>query len=257
MVNLVDNLHEVECPVCNRKFKLINLSHLKVHGYASRDDFMEDYPNAVLVSKEYEEFNHKLRSEIITKVNKSESQRSKASEHCKKLNQDSQRQSDKGRLGWTDERKQERSAQLREVTYRINSAPEYKEFRSRRSAGLSYGKRHEYVTKDGRVLKLKSFTECRAAKFLELNNFKFEYESIEVPYVAPWDNKIHNYLPDFYLPEHNLLLEVKPSSAQDDEVVLTKREAALGLGYKFLFVSDGDLSRYKDLISTITALGTK
>ena len=257
MADLVDNLCEVECPICHRRFKVITMTHLKVHGYPDKSNFIKDYPNAILVSKEYEESNRKLRSEIITKVNKSESQRNRASEHCKKLNQDSQRQSDKGRQGWTEERRQEKSIQIQEVTNKVNAAPEYREFRARRNAGLSYGKRHEYKTKDGRILSLKSFTECRTAKFLELNNFKFEYESIEVPYVAPWDSRVHKYFPDFYLPDYNLLIEVKPWNVQQDKVVLAKRDAAISLGYKFLFVSDGNLSRYKDLISTITALGAK
>lgn len=253
---MVDNIYEVECPICNKRLKVITMTHLKIHGYTNKNDFINEYPTAVLVSKKYEESNRLLRKEIFTKLNKSETQRKKASEHCKRLNQDSQRQSNKGKLGWTYERRQEKSKQLKETSRLINTSPEYEEFRKRRNQGLSYGKRHEYIAKDGRVLKLKSFTECRAAKYLETNDFIFEYESIEIPYIS-LDKKEHHYFPDFYLPEYNLLFEVKPIEFQSDEVVLLKRKAALSLGYQFLFVSESDLSRYKELTEKIIALGTK
>lgn len=243
----------VVCPLCGRKFKLISTTHLKVHGYSSPDEFLKDYPGTQLVSKEYS----KKRSEILGKVNQSDVMRQKASNHAKEMNKDSQRQSEKGSKGWTDERRQSKRDQIKSVTDMVNNSPEYDEYRKRRQQGLSYGKRHDYRTEDGRLLKLKSFAECIAAKFFEINNFKFEYETVEISYENPWDHRIHKYFPDFYLPDYNLLVEVKPEDKLEDKTVVAKSNAAKSEGYNFMFVTPQDLKRYKSLIDRIKALHVK
>lgn len=237
----------VVCPLCQRKFKIISTTHLRTHGYSSVEEFRQDYPDVQLVSKSYS----KVRSQILGKVNQSDAMRSKASRHAKELNKDSQRQSEKGSKGWTDERRQTKRDQLKTVIDVTNNSPEYADYRRRRTQGFSYGKRHDYVTRDGKTLKLKSFLECTAAKFLEVNDFEFEYETVEISYENPWDGRIHNYFPDFYLPDYNLLLEVKPSDKVNDDTVVAKKEAAEKEGYNFLFVTSHDLKTYKTLISKI------
>lgn len=240
----------VVCPLCGRHFKLISTTHLRTHGYNSPEEFKKDYPDTQLVSKSYS----KTRSQILGKVNQSDVMRKKASDHAKELNKDSQRQSEKGSKGWTDERRQSKRDQLAKVTDMVNNSPEYADYRQRRQRGLSYGKHHDYKTQDGRLLKLKSFTECTTAKFLEINNFKFEYETIEINYDNPWDSKTHKYFPDFYLPEYNLLIEVKPEDKVNNPLVLIKKESAESEGYNFMFVTPHDLKRYKSLIDKIKAL---
>lgn len=250
-----DGISQVECPICHRNFKVITMTHLKGHGYKNKEDFLNDYPGTQLVSKEYEESNRELRRDVLTKVNKSPEQRAKASAHAKELNKDSERQSAKGLKGWTDERRQQKSDLIRSINYRINNDPEYADYRERRLKGFSYGKKIPYNTQDGRHLVLRSFLECRVCKFLELNNFNFEYETIAIPYKA--DGKTYRYYPDFYLKDYNLLIEVKPEEAQDDIYVVMKKEASENEGYNFLFVSDSDLVHYNKLINKITALGAK
>lgn len=61
-----DGISSVPCPICGREFSVITMTHLKTHGYVSKEDFFKDYSNACLVSKEYEERNRELRRRIIT-----------------------------------------------------------------------------------------------------------------------------------------------------------------------------------------------
>lgn len=50
--------------------------------------------------------------------------------------------------------------------------------------------------------------EVEVAKWLDENNIKWERDTIEpIPYF--WNDGWHKYFPDFYLPEHDVLLEVK------------------------------------------------
>lgn len=250
-----DGISSVACPICNREFRVITMTHLKTHGYINKDDFYKDYPDAQLVSKEYEEANKELRSKILTDLNKSAEQRAKASKHAKELNKDTYRQSIKGKQGWTPERRKDQSNLMKKIADEVNNSPEYSEYRDRRFHGLSYGKRIPYMTKDGRSLTLRSFLECRVCKFLELNNYQFSYEDIIIPYEA--DGKMHRYYPDFYLKDYNLLIEVKPEEAQKDVYVQLKKDAAIAHGYNFIFVSNKDLTNYPNLIKEINALGTK
>jgi hypothetical protein len=50
--------------------------------------------------------------------------------------------------------------------------------------------------------------EVEVAKWLDENNIKWERDTIE-PILYFWNDGWHKYFPDFYLPEHDVLLEVK------------------------------------------------
>lgn len=49
--------------------------------------------------------------------------------------------------------------------------------------------------------------ELEVAKFLDANNIKWEKPNKGIPY--NWNNSVHLYFPDFYLPEFNYYIEVK------------------------------------------------
>ena len=257
IINETDGIHFVRCPLCHKELKVITMTHLKTHGYTSKEDFLNDYPGTQLMSKEYEDSNREIRSRVLTNLNRSAEQRLKSSNHAKELNKDSERQSYKGKLGWTPERRKEKSDQIKQMIYDTNNLPEYQEYRERRLKGFSYGKRIPYICEDGSQIVLRSFLECKTAKFLELNHIQFEYEKIEIKYLNTSDNTQRSYYPDFYLPKHNLLLEVKPLDYQEDQTVQDKKCAAEDAGYKFLFVSNDNLIHYKSLLSKINALGAK
>lgn len=221
------------CPICGKEYKYLNNFHLKTHGYLSEKDFHKDYPDFPLKTSEV---SHHI------------------SAHMQSLNSDSELQSSKGKQGWTEERRKLKSKEMYKVLELINSSEDFEEFRLQRLKGWSYGKRHTYTTLDNRVLTLRSFLECRVAKFLELNSYQFEYETVEVEYINPTDSKSHKYYPDFYLPQYNLIIEVKPSDRIDESVVISKRQATENCGYNYMFVTEKDLTEYRTLVTKINAL---
>ena len=249
----MDNYFYVECPICSKKLKVITKTHFRLHGYNTKEELLKDYPNTILVSEKYRVSNAEIRKEVFTKLNKSQEQRLKASSHCKKLNQDSERQKAKSRKAWSDEKQRiAKRDEMLALLDKINNSPDYEDFRKRRLKGFSYGKKIPYLTEKGNLLQLRSFLECKVCKFLELNNFDFNYESIEIEYL--FENKSHKYYPDFYLKDYNLILEVKPLPKQSDGMVLAKRQASIDKGYNFMFVSENDLKDYENLIYSIDKL---
>jgi len=241
-----DGISSVECPICHRDLRLITMTHLKSHGYTSKEDFLRDYPGTQLVSKEYEDRANEIRRNTLTNLNKSPEQRAKASERAKTRNSDSEFQREMNhRRVWTDDSKEKLSVSLKKA---------YSDGRHKLPEP-NYGKRIPYTTQDGRELILRSFLECRVCKFLELNNLGFEYESFSIPY--EWNGSVHQYIPDFYLRDENLIVEVKPSDRQDSENALAKMKASKEQGYNFIFVSDSDLKDYETLLNKIIALRAK
>ena len=87
--------------------------------------------------------------------------------------------------------------------------------------------------------------ELIVAKYLDINNIKWERPSI--PFEYSWENKTHLYYPDFYLPEYDIYLEVKGYERERDKckwkvvsnlVVLKKKdiEDIKNDNYKFYFI---------------------
>ena len=239
----MNNEDFVICPICNKSFKQITMTHLKVHNYTNKEDFINEYPNTQLVSKSYYEFNHKLRHDILVKRNKSENQRRIASEHCKRLNQDSDRQRAKqkkmfsnpaNRVKQIESTRKMLKERFLDPNYILNH--------------ITYGKRIPYKINDNFTLTLRSFMECRFTKFLLLNNIDFEYEKLSFSY--EYEGKIHQYIPDFYLPKYNLIIEVKPLKRQTDSLVILKKNSVPST-YNYMFVSSEDLDNYNDLLNKI------
>jgi len=92
-----------------------------------------------------------------------------------------------------------------------------------------------YSKADGLEIKLRSKLESKIAKELDNLKISWEYEKIIIPYT--FNDKIHHYITDFYLPQYNYILEVKPKFAQNEEIVLAKKKASEDLGYSFSFIS--------------------
>ena len=94
-------------------------------------------------------------------------------------------------------------------------------------------------------IKYRSKWEIECAKHLDTYNIKYVYERLAIPY--EYNSETHMYFPDFYLPEYNMLLEVKPKE-KISEVSEIKRVATEKLGYKFRYVVREDLDNFRDLV---------
>lgn len=244
----MDDYNSVQCPICGKHLKVINNFHLKSHGYDNKKSFLEDYPNTRMMSVEYEKFNAKLHGGFFKEYNKTSVQRERASNHCKQLNSNSILQSQKAKKRiYTEEDCIKRSEIMKSLyaTGVMKYVP-------------TYGKRHIYKISDDNVLCLRSFLECRAVSFLIHNNFEFTYETLRIPYKDSTNNyKQRIYIPDFYLPKYNLIIEVKPKPRQDLQISIDKKNACLELNYNYMFISKDDLDNYNNILEIIYALDTK
>ena len=74
------------------------------------------------------------------------------------------------------------------------------------------------VYHDNVEYKLRSSYEKKVYDLLVEGQFNFTYEKLRIKY-KELDNKSRVHIVDFYLPEDNLILEVKPARRIDDEVL--------------------------------------
>ncbi len=224
-------MSKIKCPICNKKLNCINNVHLKTHNLTYKE-FRCLYPNSKTYSDESAKLRKEASSKVITTYNKSDIAKEKASKHCKEMNQDSKFQSNRAKKGWTDERRKEKSIQMTKVCNDLHSLPKYKDAREKIYKNR-YGIKHKY-----KGLNLRSTLELNTVKLLEQLGIDYEYEKLEIPYLKPTDNKIHMYLPDFYIKSKNLIIECKYSIDKEDKIVLAKKQACLDLGYEFMFIDE-------------------
>ncbi|AMM44822.1 holliday junction resolvase [Bacillus phage SP-15] len=85
---------------------------------------------------------------------------------------------------------------------------------------------------------MRSSWEVKVAKVLDELGIVYQYETVSIPYEG------HTYVTDFYLPEFNTVLEVKPNRFTNDPIVQKKKLACEKL-YEFHFITEDDM---KDLV---------
>ena len=95
----------------------------------------------------------------------------------------------------------------------------------------------------------RSTWEVEFAKFLEKYKISYEYESVVIKY--DYQGNTHNYFTDFYLPDYNLIVEVKADYQLDYEVVKVKRQATIDKGYNYKFITKEIISGLKEGSETI------
>lgn len=91
------------------------------------------------------------------------------------------------------------------------------------------------ITHKNKTIYLKSCWEKEIFLKLELLQIDFSYETLSISY--SYDNKIHYYIPDFYIPICNLVIEVKPEFARLTSRNTSKKEACIKQGYNFEYVT--------------------
>ena len=89
----------------------------------------------------------------------------------------------------------------------------------------------------------------------ELDFLEKYYNKITIEKIHPIQYKlnenVHYYHPDFYLPEYNLIVEIKSIYTYEYEIDknLSKREYSLRSEYNFLFIIDKDYVKFEELIN--------
>lgn len=109
-----------------------------------------------------------------------------------------------------------------------------------------------------RGIRFRSILELSVIRHLESEGLVLGkdmlYETTTVPYGK---KKIRNYIVDLTIPEHRLLIEIKPSSRADNRNNLSKREGAerwcAANGWTYLIVTEEELAQCGELLTLESA----
>lgn len=120
-----------------------------------------------------------------------------------------------------------------------------KEWEKKLVAKAFDGSRKSYIDVNNEEVFLRSSYELTLHNYLVTHKIKHAYELVRITYTLE-TGKTYTYIPDFYLPDKNILLEVKPDVYVDNKVNQIKHEASIEAGFVHLFVTEKEL---KDLNS--------
>lgn len=95
-----------------------------------------------------------------------------------------------------------------------------------------WGRRYRYRSLQNGEIKVRSKWEREVAKFLDRNDINWRYEYSIIPYYDKEKNLFRNTIPDFYLPDSNLFIEVKGNGELKSQNTLDKLMGIRGQGYK-------------------------
>lgn len=246
----------VTCPICNKKFRTLQSGprgHLGKHGYATREDFLKDYPGTKLVSDYVKEVNsitgferngrdyrRKQSAEAMKKVStelfKDKNYKEKYKQQKLDLWKDEEYKNLFIQKRWTEERRKELSLRNKEMNKRLYSNPEYKERNLKQILSIGgIGKHYHYKGKY-----LKSSWELKVLTYLDENNIPYEYETLRIKY-KDQDNKEHTYIPDLYFKSINTIVEIKPKHQINDIENILKREYSLKENYNYKYLTQDHL----------------
>jgi hypothetical protein len=106
-----------------------------------------------------------------------------------------------------------------------------------------------YITLEGKEIFLRSSWEYLVCKYLDTLKYEFVYEGFDFKYTI--ENKEHVYIPDFYIRELDLFLEVKPNIFMCDSVNKIKLDCVLHQGRRIKHIGEDtlqDINTFKDCI---------
>lgn len=235
----------ITCQICGHQVKSLLTRHLKAAHQMTEEDYVRKY-NSPVISAEFQ----KVLSDNGTRtMQKLWSNPDFRDEH-------SQRVSERNNLNWKNPEYQELmsrngKSQWDDLEYKTKMKQIIKEswndpeIRAKHCASMkrycnseeglkNITKRWTHYREEYNGITYKSSWEVILAKFLERKHIKFEYENLIIPYVS--NNQHHSYIPDFYLPDYNLIIEVKADWQIDSEITKIKADAA-SQSYRYLLVA--------------------
>lgn len=263
-----ENIDYVICPICHKQLKHINNMHVKQHNLTT-EEFKKQFPNQRMnCEKSSIKRSMANRQEMLNIHNNSNKDYLNQRYHNISLAQQKRWDS------CSDEYKKVfgKKATVNLVSYIKNRSDEEKlKVYSKVSDSIKqYYSKYNYTENDILVQPLsdklnllvydlqnkhkrylcifnntqylfKSKAEIYVAKYLYDNNIEFEYESLKIQYIRT-DNTKHLYIPDFYLPQINLLIEVKGKyyMNEDDQLKWDKAKAD-GYNHYTLFYKKYDI----------------
>jgi hypothetical protein len=159
----------------------------------------------------------------------------------------------------------ERSRNTCNIKYGVNNYAQTDDFKekSKKTLMSRYGVEHPMHSD---IIFSKQQESAFKTKTHQLSNLKYQgtyeldfiekyYNSVVIEKANPIQYKlnenIHYYHPDFYLPEYNLIIEVKSSYTYELDLCknLAKREYSIKSGFNFIFIIDKDYSELESFLN--------
>lgn len=273
----------IKCPLCDKQGKLLK-EHITTVHKLTKDQFYEQFPDAVLVAPSC----HRRRSENTTRRNYEWWDDPEYREHMVKVlndnaptrcanwtnSEDRKRNPEKyleicrlggkalmekhgqrflteGKLNsklFHDTKSHEMRAIL-EKLHDVNDST-YADVRAA-IYGPKSGGRKDYQSVVGTV-RLRSSFEFSVHEILIKSSIKFEYEPDLLFNYTTTDGTVHRYFPDFYLPDYNLIIEVKPDCYCYSEIFKLKARSVIDSGYRFTYLTESEVFSESEVLKYIT-----
>lgn len=251
------------CPICGRKFQTLS-RHLKLGHKLTDNEIREKFGNIKLrtdkfqskiesqlkqghetmkndpeLHKKLSELGKKNIRKYILDIPEIHEKALKSSRQALKLKAQENPEwwksvrSKAAYNGWNNEN----STQREQMHNRL--VEQWKNPEIRQNFGHVGGKLKTYKSKKNGVLRLRSWLECRFAWNLDQLDVNYEYESLRFEYNDNEGNK-YLYSPDFYLPDFDIVIEIKPSKylVNDFNKIMLKAKSVIRDNHKFVFITD-------------------
>lgn len=114
------------------------------------------------------------------------------------------------------------------------------------------GRRKFYTDNLGNSVVMRSSWELELHNILNLLCIHHEYEKYTFKYL--YNNTERIYIPDFYLPEYNLFLEVKPKCFQTYEINIAKISSVINNGYLIRYIGENEYNNTDYILNLISDL---
>lgn len=102
----------------------------------------------------------------------------------------------------------------------------------------SIGHERYHITWEEKVVYLRSNLEYDYAKYLDENKIPYGVEALRIPYFDTQKNHMRCAIPDFYLPDTNMIVEIKSNYTLDVQEMVDKSNEYKKLGYGFTLILD-------------------
>lgn len=218
------------CPICNNKYKRLCNHFATKHKDINFVEFQKLHPEYLYVSKS---MHNQLATDTLKQWENSEFRELMVNKTKKQ---------------WENEEfRKLMSINMIERLKKWNENDTDGSFHKQclENLGHSFGGRIHY--KD---YLFRSELEVKFAKLLDEYGIKYEYETIQIPYIL--NDKKHIYFPDFYLPEYNLILEVKPKELTWWKLNKIKYAAAIDNGYNIMYATEH--TTVEDILNNATTI---
>lgn len=250
-----------KCPICNKEFNNLT-KHVQMAHHMSKEEFLSVYPNTQMISSETSnKISNSLRSnwknpEYARRCSAYWNSELHAHRKSKDLSNLWKERHDELSSKIQDFANSDKGREIRSSNLSLTLSKLWKDeqyIQSKRDSGRvqmiknmtnpSYGhKKYQY-----NGCYFRSSWEVKVAKILDLLDIKWEYEKHQFKYV--WNDVTRVYIPDFYLTDLKLYLEVKPECMISD-LTNTKLNSVKAKGYQILYCVNTQLEYIQSLVNS-------